>query len=114
MSEIQATAKEMFEVHIPQLLKTKPELAKDLNSSFQFNLGGENGGSWYIDLTQASYEVVAGQLKEPRVTVTMSANDFVALSFGELNPQLAFMTGRLKVRGDLSLALKLQLIIAKQ
>jgi putative sterol carrier protein len=108
-----ATPKEMFEVHIPELLKNKPELVQEINSSFQFNLTGENGGQWYIDLRQPPSRVVPGQLSDPGVTVTISAKDFVSLSFGELNPQLAFMTGRLKVRGDLALALKLQLIIVK-
>ena len=46
------------------------------------------------------------------VTVTISAKDFVSLSFGELNPQLAFMTGRLKC-AEPHARLKLQLIIVK-
>jgi len=107
------TAREMFEVHIPEILKAKPDLASEINTSCQFILTGDNGGAWYLDLTQPATAVVAGQLDRPGVTVTISAKDFIALSFGELNPQLAFMTGRLKVRGDLALALKLQLIIVK-
>lgn len=105
------TPKEMFEVHIPELLKSKPELAQEIGTACQFIVTGENGGDWYLDLTASSSVVLPGLLKTPAVTVTISAKDFVALSFGALNPQLAFMTGRLKVRGDLALALKLQRII---
>lgn len=100
-------------MHIPELLRSKPDLVQDISSSYQFNLSGDGGGSWYIDLTRPGFEVKPGALANPGVTVTMSADDFVDLSFGRLNPQLAFMTGKLKVRGDLGLALKLQKVITQ-
>jgi putative sterol carrier protein len=106
-----ATPSELFEVHISELLKSQPAIAREIAASYQFTITGENGGYWYIDLTKPEAEVGKGQLECPRVSVTISAQDFVDLSFGKLNPQLAFMTGRLKVKGELALALKLRQII---
>jgi putative sterol carrier protein len=42
----------------------------------------------------------------------MSATDFAALVAGKLNPTTAFMTGKLKIAGDMSLAMKLQTVLS--
>jgi putative sterol carrier protein len=46
-------------------------------------------------------------------TITVSKDDFVAMSKGELDPTTAFMTGRLKIAGDMSAAMSLQPILAR-
>ena len=46
-------------------------------------------------------------------TVTVSKDDLVAMTKGELDPTSAFMTGRLKIAGDMSAAMALQPILAK-
>ena len=45
------------------------------------------------------------------VTMTLSRDDFVQMFAGRLHPTSAFMSGRLKVKGDLSLAMKLEKIL---
>ena len=96
---------------IPERLAAKPEVAEQIGSSYQFDLTGDDGGQWFVDLTKKSDNVGAGTLDEPGVTVTMSASDFVDLVEGKLNGQMAFMQGKLKIKGDMSLALKLQQIL---
>ncbi len=44
-------------------------------------------------------------------TITISKDDFEALAAGELNPTMAFMTGKLKVAGDMSIAMQLSQIL---
>ena len=39
--------------------------------------------------------------------IRMSMADFLALAAGDLNPQMAFMLGKLKIEGDMGLAMKL-------
>jgi putative sterol carrier protein len=46
-------------------------------------------------------------------TIAVSKDDFEKLAKGELDPMKAFMTGRLKVNGDMSVAMKLQPLLAK-
>jgi putative sterol carrier protein len=105
------TAKDVFETHIPTRLKSKPELAAAVKSSYQFALTGDGGGNWYVDLTKPGGEVKEGTLDAPGVTITMTAADFVNLVSGKLNGQMAFMQGKLKIKGDMALALKLQQIL---
>ena len=45
------------------------------------------------------------------VTMTLSRDDFIMMFAGQMNPTSAFMTGRLKVKGDLSLAMKLDKVL---
>jgi len=106
------TAKDIFEKKIPERLKKNPDVAQKINSTYQFDLTGDGGGEWYVDLTKPDGgEVAAGKLADPKVVVTMTSKDFVDLASGKLNGQMAFMTGKLKIKGDMSLALKLQQIL---
>ena len=52
--------------------------------------------------------VVAGVKSEPNLTISMSGENFVELATGKLDGTMAFMTGKLKVKGDMGLAMKLQ------
>lgn len=106
-----ATPKEIFETKIPERLAAKPEVAEQVNNSYQFDLTGDDGGKWVIDLTKSSDYVSEGTIDNPGVVVTMSASDFVDLVEGRLNGQMAFMQGKLKIKGDMSLALKLQQVL---
>lgn len=110
MADPVTTAGEVFEKHIPERLKTKDLSA--IKSSYQFALTGDGGGNWYVDLSKPGGEVKSGQMENPGVTVTMTAKDFVDLVNGKLNGQMAFMQGKLKIKGDMSLALKLQQILS--
>ena len=103
------TPQEIFEEKIATRLKENPDVAEKIKSSYQFELTGDDGGSWAIDLTKN--EVVSGTIDEPNVTITMAAKDFVDLVEGRLNGQMAFMQGKLKLKGDMSLALKLQQVL---
>jgi len=45
------------------------------------------------------------------VTMTLARDDFIKMFGGNLNPTAAFMSGRLKIKGDLSLAMKLEKLV---
>jgi putative sterol carrier protein len=48
---------------------------------------------------------------EADCTITMSLDDFIALTKGELNPTSAFMTGKMKITGDMSVAMALSQVL---
>ncbi|MBJ94455.1 MAG: sterol-binding protein [Rickettsiales bacterium] len=82
-----------------------------INAVYQFNLSGDDGGSWVIDLASDSKGVRTGEEDGAQCVISMTSADFMSMIQGSLNPQMAFMTGKLRVKGDMGLALKLQTIL---
>lgn len=99
------TPKAYFEQTIAQKLQDHPEIAQKINSIYQFNITGDAGGHWTVDLTKP--EVREGEDANAKCTVTVKDEDFMKIVSGKLNPQMAFMSGKLKIGGDMSLAMKL-------
>lgn len=104
------TPKEYFD-KLPEGLKAKGDKVTSINAVYQFDIKGPNGGTWTVDLTTPGGKVTAGAAANANCTVTMEDENFVKLVTGQLNPQMAFMTGKLKVAGNMGLALKLASII---
>ena len=105
-----STVKDIFG-KIAGNLAAKPDVAKNIDSVYQFDLTGAEPSHWTLDLTKDGDYVSEGAHDDPSVTVTMTSEDFVSMVNGSLAPQMAFMTGKLKIKGDMSLALKLQQIL---
>jgi putative sterol carrier protein len=103
--------KEVFEHHIPAKFQAKPDVVQKINAVYQFNISGPGGGSWTVDCTQPGGKIAEGTAPAPRCTVTATDADFLNIVNGKMNPQMAFMSGKLKIQGDMGLALKLQQIL---
>ncbi len=102
------TVKTILETEIPNLLKSRPELAKDINAVIHFNITGTEGGTWTMDLTKSSDWVRTGAEGTPKMTITVSDQDFVKIRQKQLNAQMAAMQGKLKFKPmDMGLAMKL-------
>ncbi|NWZ30924.1 HSDL2 protein, partial [Asarcornis scutulata] len=85
------------------------EFVRSTQGVFQFELSGEEGGTWYIDLK--TNDGSAGFGKPPvtaDVVMSMSSGDFVKMFTGKLKPTMAFMSGKLKIKGNMALAIKLE------
>jgi putative sterol carrier protein len=85
----------------------RAEKAKGVHVRYQFNLNGPNGGDWFIEVNDGKFKMARGRIDNPNVTFITSDRDWVALSNDDLGGTWAFMTGRLKIRGDRGLAKKL-------
>ena len=85
----------------------RPDKAKGIQLRYQFQLSGPNGGDWWIEVNDGTCQMGKGTIDNPNVTFIASDKDWVALCNKKLNGVWAFITGRLKVRGDQSLARKL-------
>jgi putative sterol carrier protein len=84
------------------------EKLKGMDATILFDVSGEDGGQWTVTIDNGKVNVEEGQTGSPTITVQAAAEDLKALVKGDLNPMAAFMQGRLKVKGDLSIAMQLQ------
>jgi putative sterol carrier protein len=105
MSDTAAAVKEIFS-QMPANINA--DAAKGMNSVIQFNLSGDGGGNYYVEIKEGTANVQEGTHPSPNMTMTLSASDYVDLIMGKLNGQMAFMSGKLKIAGDMGLAMKMQ------
>ena len=105
-----ATPSEIFS-RMPGLLKV--DKAGDLNATVQFDLSGDEGGTWHLTVADGSCTSGEGAADDPTATVRMTADDYVAMMTGSLNPVNAFMMGKVKVDGDLNTVMKFQTLFAQ-
>src|SRR6267142_140943 len=105
------TPKFFFEEKIAQKLTDKPETSKTVNSIYELNITSDIGGVWTVELAKEPGRVQAGSTGNAKCTVTCAAGDFMNIVSGKMNPQMAFMSGKLKIKGDMGLAMKLQKVI---
>ena len=85
--------------------------AGDLNVTIQFDLSGEGGGQWHAKIADGALNYGEGAVESPSATLSMDADDFEAMSKGDLNPMMAFMSGKIKVDGDLNSVMKFQSLV---
>jgi len=85
----------------------QPAKAKGVHARYQWDLSGPNGGQWWIDVEDGTYKMGKGKIPNPSVTFIAKDQDWVAICHDQLNGTWAYVTGRLKVRGDQGVARKL-------
>jgi len=86
------------------IIQGQASKADALGNTLKFDFGGE---SLFIDGTGNSNQVSASD-GDADCTVQLTMDDFQALVNGDLNPMSAFMSGKLKIDGDMGVAMKLQ------
>jgi putative sterol carrier protein len=77
------------------------------NSVIQLLILGNNGGKWYIKIDDGFPSLITGYSGNPDLTISCTLEDLINLSSGELDPGKAFMTGKLTIQGDKTVALQL-------
>ena len=99
------------------LLSTMPsrfqaDKAAGTTMGILFDLSGADGGQWFVNIADGQLAVNEGApAATPSATIKMTTDDFAALSSGNLNPMMAFMTGKVKVEGDLNSVMKFQQLV---
>ena len=95
-------------IEINVQLNQKPEPIEGLQTIYSFNLSGDDGGLFGLKLADGKAEIIQGDPGEADCTLSMSVQDFKKLLAGNLNSTTSYMMGKLKVKGSLGLALKLE------
>ena len=96
------TVQEFFET-LPSRADTSKTAG--MNNSYAFDI--EGAGQWTVKVEDGSVNVVEGA-EDADVTISASQEIFEKIVAGEQNPTSAYMTGKLKLKGDMGAAMKLQ------
>ena len=85
-----------------------PEKAQGVNATIHFKFTGEEAGEWNARIADGKCDVAQGAPADAAtMTLTADSGDYVKIFTGELDGMQAFMQGKLKLGGDLNLAMKL-------
>jgi putative sterol carrier protein len=104
-----ATVQETFE-QMPS--RFRADKAAGTNAVIQYDIAGEGGGTWHASIKEGTCTVNAGPGENPNLTVQMAASDWLDMTTGKQSGQMLFMSGKLKLKGDMGLAMKLGSIFA--
>jgi len=99
------SVKEVFD-RMPEVFNANA--AQGLNAVFQYEITGDNGGSWNVVVKDGACQVNEGAHASPSVTLTMSGETWLGIVNKQTNGMQAFMTGKLKASGDIMLAQRIE------
>jgi putative sterol carrier protein len=85
-----------------------PGAAQGMNAVFQLTITGEGGGNWTAIIKDGTCQIQEGSHENPSVHLTMSADTWLAIANKEMSGMAAFMSGKLKVSGDIMLAQRIE------
>jgi putative sterol carrier protein len=90
-----------------ETLESRVDEAKTAGMTATYLFDVDGAGKWTVDVNGGKINVTEGG-DDADCTISVSKDDFERLIRRELNPTSAYMTGKLKVKGDMSAAMKLQ------
>ena len=96
---------------IERVMKERPEPIQGMNTVYQYDITGDDSGTFQLLITNGAARVFEGTEATPDCTLTLSDKNFKKMIMGKLNGTAAFMTGKLKIQGSMGLALKLEGIL---
>jgi putative sterol carrier protein len=97
-----STVQEFFE-GLPS--RVSPERIEGVNNTYLFEI--EGAGTWTVAIADGAIEVTEGA-GDADCTFAASEENFEKIVAGEQNPTTAYMSGKLKIKGDMGAAMKLQ------
>ena len=96
---------------IHQLQLDEEDKASDLTVTVQLNLLGNQGGNYGLRIHNNQINTGAGYAKAPDLTITMTAEDFLAVVKDEADTMGMVLSGRIKIEGDKMLAMRVASIL---
>jgi putative sterol carrier protein len=85
--------------------RVSPDRIEGMNNTYVFDIDG--AGAWTVAIADGKIEVTEGA-GDADCTFSASEESFEKIVSGEQNPTTAYMTGKLKIKGDMGAAMKLQ------
>ncbi|GAB3109582.1 SCP2 sterol-binding domain-containing protein [Streptomyces calidiresistens] len=82
------------------------EAAAGITRTLQWKITDEDPGVWAFEIVDGQGRLIPGGVPEPDTTFITTSETWVAIAEGRQDAMRAFMTGKLKVKGDMMLAMK--------
>ena len=98
------TVKETFDAMAGRFRADK---ASGTNAVIQYDVSGDGGGTWHAVIKDGTCTVNSGSAPSPNLTLSIAGQDWLDMLSGKQSGQMLFMSGKLKVKGDMGLAMKL-------
>lgn len=90
-----------------------PEIIEKTGAVYQFEVLGDEEGTWHLDLKNSPGSAGKGAPSQtPDATLTMNSKDFFNMLSGQLKPANAFLSGKLKINGDMRKAMKMEKLMS--
>lgn len=102
-----ATSEQVADIFTNMEANFRPDKAEGVQAVIQFDLSGDNGGLYWINIDNGKCTSGAGVVENPRMTIKSTADDYYNVATGQANVMQSFMMGKIKVQGDMSLAMKM-------
>lgn len=99
------TSAEISQMMVERFL---PEKAQGVEAIVQFELTGDDGGMFWLDISNGGISASEGVAENPKTTIKSTAEDYLKVATGEMNGMQAVMSGKLKISGDMGVAMKMQ------
>jgi putative sterol carrier protein len=85
----------------------RADKATGTTATIQYDISGDGGGTWNAVIKDGACAVNQGAATNPNLTLMIAAQDWIDMLSGKQSGQMLFMSGKLKVKGDMGLAMKL-------
>jgi len=85
-----------------------PDRASTVNKTIQFDFTGAEPGTWRLTIANGTLNYAQEVAENPHATVTVDSEDWLKLLRGELNPMTAVISGKLKIKGEMTLVAQFQ------
>ena len=105
------TVKQTFD-EMPQTFL--PNAAAGVDAVYQFDISGEGGGKWYARVKDRECQVMEGEHESPTLTILMGATDYLDMAEGRLHGQVAFLTRKMTLKGEMVHALTMNRIFKRK
>ena len=105
------TTKEIFK-EMQKRMDANPSKLAGMKAVFQFDISGADPGIYSVAIADGKAAVSEGTSASSNITITIASNDFADMVGGKLDGITAFMGGKLKVKGDMMLAMQLQSLLS--
>lgn len=98
---------------IAEIINENPEPIQGFNAVVQFEVTDQDPSTYQYYFEDNTLKIMAGVEAEPKVTMQLNYDHFKKFLLGKLSGAMALMTGKVKVKGDITVALKIENILGK-